>query len=43
MRFDENGTVFQDKIRLLQYRRHSNGEEYYMMTVSVKMIENIMW
>ena len=29
VRFDENGTVFQDRIRLLQYRRQSNSEEYY--------------
>ena len=29
VRFDANGTVFQDRIRLLQYRRHSNSEEYY--------------
>ena len=24
--FDENGTIFQDRIRLLQYRRQSNGK-----------------
>ena len=29
VKFDENGTFFQDKIRLLQYRRLSNSEEYY--------------
>jgi len=27
VRFDENGTVFQDRIRLLQYRRQSSGEK----------------
>ena len=29
MRFDVNGTVFQDRIRLLQYSRLSNSEKYY--------------
>ena len=27
VRFDANGTVFQDRIRLLQYRRLSNSEK----------------
>ena len=27
MRFDENGTAFQDRIKLLQYRKYLDGEE----------------